>query len=93
MNFPKYVQSNTRSLDTAIREAANPMMEWYDEKHDDLPFFANVVTDIGYNEPGFKHDFGNYHHTSWSARTLREPLDGIPLSFDACGRKDGSPNV
>lgn len=67
MNFPKYVQSNTRSLDTAIREAANPMMEWYDEKHDDLPFFANVVTDIGYNEPGFKHDFGNYHHTSWSA--------------------------
>ena len=67
MNFPKYVKSNTRSLETAIREAANPMQEWYDEKHDDLPFFANVVTDIGYNEPGFKHGFGNFHHTSWSA--------------------------
>lgn len=67
MDFPKYVKSNTRSLETAIHEAANPMNEWYDETHDDLPFFANVVTDVGYDEPGFKHGFGNYHHTSWSA--------------------------
>ena len=57
MNFPKYVMTNTNDLDMAIREAKNPMCEWYDANHDDLPYFENIVTG---------EQFGNYHHTSWS---------------------------
>lgn len=55
--FPKYVTTNCTDLDLAIREAKNPMSEWFDPLHDDMPYFANIVT-------GEK--FGNYHHTSWS---------------------------
>lgn len=57
MNFPKYIETNLHDLDMAIREAKNPMCEWYDPKHDDLPYFENIVTG---------NRFGNYHHTSWS---------------------------
>ena len=55
--FPKYVKTNCTDLDLAIREAKNPMSEWFDPLHDDMPYFANIVTG---------ERFGNYHHTSWS---------------------------
>lgn len=57
MDFSKYVKINSTSLDCAIKSAQNPMTQWFDPKHDDLPYFANIVTQNG---------FGNFHHTSWS---------------------------
>ena len=36
VEFPKYVKINDLDLVMAIREGMNPMLEWYDKKHNNL---------------------------------------------------------
>lgn len=55
--FPKYVRVNTRDIDLAIREAMRPMTQFFDPRHDGIPFFSNEMTG---------NDWGNGHHASFS---------------------------
>lgn len=42
VEFPKYVKINDLDLVMAIREGMNPMLEWYDKKHNNLPYFGII---------------------------------------------------
>ena len=55
VEFPKYVKINDLDLVMAIREGMNPMLEWYDKKHNNLPYFWNYISGPKY---------GNSHHKS-----------------------------
>ena len=57
VEFPKYVKINDLDLVMAIREGMNPMLEWYDKKHNNLPYFWNYISGPKY---------GNSHHKSYS---------------------------
>ena len=45
VEFPKYVKINDLDLVMAIREGMNPMLEWYDKKHNNLPYFQMCIRD------------------------------------------------
>lgn len=55
--YDKTVEVNRRDIRKAIELGVGPMTCFYDEAHEGLPFFGNLVT-----EPGF----GNSHHPSFS---------------------------
>ena len=55
--YPKYVKVNDTDILLAIRTGMNPMKQWYDKKHHDLPYFWNYI-----NGP----EYGNSHHRSYS---------------------------
>ena len=57
IEFPKYVAINDTDLMLAIRTGMNPMKEWYDRRHNDLPYFWNYISGSRY---------GNSHHRSYS---------------------------
>ena len=57
MEFHKYVEVNKRDLRYAIEEGRRPMREFYDPRHENLPFFGNLVSGDGC-------EIGNFHYFS-----------------------------
>lgn len=77
--FPKYVRTNDTDILLAVREGMHPMMEWYDKKHKNLPYFWNYITGEKY---------GNSHHRSYSCvHSMGRWLDALANAREITGEQ------
>lgn len=75
--LPKYVEINDTDLMLAICRGMNPMKEWYDRKHNNLPYFWNYITGSRY---------GNSHHRSYSCvHSMGRWLDALVNAEEIVG--------
>lgn len=56
--FKKYVEINNSNIELTIKEGLRPMQHLFDSKHDNLPFFENMMAGGAF--------FGNSHHPTYS---------------------------